>query len=95
MGDKGAHEDRYEIAESTFFIPTRAVVCRICRCRFDSSTVSPSTIPSVPTPAPARYAAAGQPSPPAPMMRTFAFLSRSCPMNKKISHQYIINARLS
>ena len=48
----------------------------IWRCRFDSSTVSNSTMPSVPTPAAARYSSAGLPSPPAPMTSTFAFFSR-------------------
>lgn len=67
---------RYEMALSTFFMPTFAVLCRIWRCRFDISTSSPSTRPMVPTPAPARYAAAGQPRPPAPTMRIEAALRR-------------------
>ena len=50
------------------------------RCRFDSSTSSNSTIPSVPTPAAARYSSAGLPSPPAPTTSTFAFFSRFCPV---------------
>ena len=41
-------------ALSVFFIPMRSVVWRIWRWRFDSSTTSSSTIPSVPTPAAAR-----------------------------------------
>src|SRR6478672_2551204 len=51
----------------------------ICRCRFDSSTTSNSTMPKVPTPAAARYISAGDPSPPAPTHSTLAFLSRFCP----------------
>ena len=46
------------------------MLCRICRCRFDSSTTSMSTMPIVPTPAAARYIAAGEPSPPAPSIST-------------------------
>ena len=41
-------------ADSVFAMPTRSVVCRICRCRFESSTMSSSMMPSVPTPAAAR-----------------------------------------
>ena len=51
--------------------PMRSVVCRIWRCRFVSSTTSASTMPSVPTPAAARYSAAGEPRPPAPISSTF------------------------
>src|SRR5690348_3514359 len=36
-------------------------------------------MPIVPTPAAARYSAAGDPSPPAPMSRTFAASSLRCP----------------
>jgi hypothetical protein len=38
-------------ALSTFGVPIRDVACRICRCRFEASTTSASTRPSVPTPA--------------------------------------------
>ena len=51
----------------------------IWRCRLDSSTVSKSTMPSVPTPAAARYISAGEPRPPAPTQSTLAFFSRFCP----------------
>ncbi|MDF3016985.1 MAG: hypothetical protein K0R44_2210 [Thermomicrobiales bacterium] len=37
-----------------FGMPTRSVVWTTWRCKFDSSTMSASTIPSVPTPAAAR-----------------------------------------
>ena len=47
-------------ADSTFRSPIRSFVWRICRCRFDRSTTSKSTIPIVPTPAAARYRAAGR-----------------------------------
>jgi len=43
-------------------------------CIFDSSTKSASTNPSVPTPAPAKYKAAGLPKPPAPIINTLAAL---------------------
>src|ERR1700712_4157286 len=36
-------------------------------------------MPSVPTPAAARYIRAGEPRPPAPTARTLAFFSRFCP----------------
>src|ERR1700710_1708810 len=51
----------------------------IWRCRFDSSTTSKAAMPSVPTPAAARYISAGDPRPPAPMTRTLAFFRRFCP----------------
>ena len=41
-------------ARSAFESPSRSVECTICRWRFESSTTSSSTIPSVPTPAAAR-----------------------------------------
>ena len=46
----------------------------IWRCRFELSTTSSSMIPSVPTPAAARYNSAGDPSPPAPTTSTRACL---------------------
>ena len=52
----------------------------IWRCRLDSSTTSKSTMPSVPTPAAARYSSAGEPRPPAPTTSTLAFFSRFCPV---------------
>jgi hypothetical protein len=71
---------RYWIALSTLYRPIVLVLCRIWRCRFDSSTVSPSTRPRVLTPAPAIYTAAGQPNPPAPTMSTEAARRRSWPV---------------
>ena len=59
-------------AESTFGTPTRSELWITWRCRLERSTVSSSTIPSVPTPAAARYSAVGEPSPPAPSSSTFA-----------------------
>ena len=41
-------------ADSAFGLPTSETPWMIWRCRFDSSTVSKSTMPSVPTPAAAR-----------------------------------------
>jgi hypothetical protein len=49
----------------------------IWRWRLLIAIVSSSTIPSFPTPEPARYSAQGQPRPPAPMMRTLP-LHRPC-----------------
>src|SRR5215218_2118513 len=66
-------------ALSAFDRPTSDCPWMIWRCRLDSSTVSNSTMPSVPTPAAARYISVGEPSPPAPTASTLAFLSRFCP----------------
>ena len=69
------------VPDSTLGLPTSAVVCRIWRCRFVTSTVSPSMSPMVPTPAAARYRAVGDPSPPAPMRSTFERSSLRCPFS--------------
>ena len=66
-------------ATSTFGSPTSRVVYRTCRCRFEASTRSKSTRPIRPTPAAARYSAAGEPSPPAPTRTTLDASSFSCP----------------
>ena len=57
-------------AESTLRSPIRSMLWRIWRCRLDSSTTSMSMMPIVPTPAAARYSAAGEPRPPAPSSST-------------------------
>ena len=49
------------------------------RCRFETSTLSKSITPIVPTPDAARYSAEGEPSPPAPITSTRAALSFSWP----------------
>ena len=67
------------MADWAFGFPTSDWPWMICRCRLDSSTTSNSTMPSVPTPAAARYSRAGLPRPPAPTTRTLAFFSRFCP----------------
>ena len=59
-------------AESTLGMPMRSLSWITWRCRFERSTSSSSTMPSVPTPAAARYRAVGEPSPPAPSRSTFA-----------------------
>ena len=66
-------------ADSAFERPMSLTPWMIWRCRLDSSTTSKSTMPSVPTPAAARYISAGLPSPPAPTTSTLAFFSRFCP----------------
>lgn len=63
--------------DKTLGWPMREVEWPTCRCRLERSTTSPSTMPMVPMPAPAMYCAAGQPRPPAPMIRTLAFRRRS------------------
>lgn len=55
-----------------------------CLCKLSIETVSWSTTPNLPTPAAARYIATGHPKPPAPMTKTEASRSRSCPV--KISN---------
>ena len=67
-------------ADSAFGRPTSDWPWMTCRCRLDSSTTSKSTMPSVPTPAAARYSSAGDPSPPAPTHSTRAFFRRFCPV---------------
>lgn len=66
-------------AERGFGIPYLNHECMICLCKFELSTVSPSIIPRVPIPAPARYNAAGDPRPPVPTIRTRVDLSLSYP----------------
>src|SRR6266700_7596483 len=66
-------------AESTLGMPMRWVEWITWRCRLERSTSSSSTMPSVPTPAAARYSAAGEPSPPAPISRTLAASSLRWP----------------
>ena len=69
-----------EAADSALGRPMSLWPWMIWRCRFDSSTVSKSTIPNVPTPAAARYMRAGEPSPPAPTQSTRAFFRRFWPV---------------
>jgi len=56
------------------------VVKRIWRARFDISTLSLSIIPILPMPSAAKYIATGDPSPPAPTIRTLDFKSFLCPI---------------
>jgi len=63
---------------TTTGVPMRSTVCRIWRWRLVRSTESASTSVISPTPAAARYIAAGDPSPPAPMMMTCASIKRCC-----------------
>src|SRR3982074_3633168 len=49
------------LAESTLRSPMRSMLCSTWRCRLDASTTSMSMMPMVPTPAAARYNAAGGP----------------------------------
>ena len=55
------------LREVVFGIPKVRVECPTCLCRLVISTTSESKRPSVPTPAPAKYRAVGQPIPPDPM----------------------------
>mmetsp|Transcript_19680 Transcript_19680/g.39148 ORF Transcript_19680/g.39148 Transcript_19680/m.39148 type:complete len:223 (-) Transcript_19680:99-767(-) len=66
-------------ADAHLLAPIEPVPWMIWRCRFDSSTVSASTMPTVPTPAAARYSSAGDPSPPAPTHSTEEPFRRRCP----------------
>jgi hypothetical protein len=67
------------VADASFDRPTSGVPCSSCRCRLLVSTTSKSTMPMRPTPAAARYIAAGEPRPPAPMQSTLDAFSRRCP----------------
>src|SRR5262249_46677065 len=60
-------------ALSTFGMPMRSSAWMICRCRLDTSTTSSSMMPSVPTPAAARYSAPGAPRAPRPGDRRARF----------------------
>lgn len=81
-----SHSRQYAARLTTFIIPMRAEECPICRCKLLASTTSPSTTPSVPTPAPARYAAAGQPRPPAPTIKTRDAFKRCWPAIWTVSY---------
>ena len=63
-----------------FRLPTVAVECRICRCKFERSTTSPSTSPMVPTPAAARYESGRRAQPTGSDEQHFALLSFSWPL---------------
>src|SRR5438270_498897 len=58
---KGLMPRTVSSADSSLRRPTSAVEWMICRCRLVKSTTSKSTIPSVPTPAAARYMSSGAP----------------------------------
>ena len=75
----GFNDTSVFFAESTLRSPTRSRLWRIWRCRLEASTSSMSTMPIVPTPAAARYSAAGEPSPPAPSSRTLEASSFAWP----------------
>jgi purine-nucleoside phosphorylase len=66
-------------ADSALGRPTSSVPCSSWRWRFEKSTVSKSTIPSLPMPAAARYIAMGDPKPPAPMHSTLVEQIFFCP----------------
>jgi len=66
-------------AEATLGRPTMSAECMIWRCRLVRSTVSWSASARVPTPAAARYIAAGDPSPPAPTISARASSSACWP----------------
>ena len=70
-------------AESHLWMPTVLSRCAIWRCRLLSSTASWSAMPSLPTPAAARYIATGLPRPPAPMTRTEELQRRDCAAHSK------------
>ena len=94
-GDMFTHLSNALFALSALYIPTLDSSWRICLCRFETSTVSWSMIPSLPvlhehlelqkrcffspTPAAPRYCRAGHPSPPAPTTATAALESLTWP----------------
>src|SRR4029077_2583142 len=66
-------------ADSTLSRPMSSWPCSSWRWRFEASTTSKSTMPTLPTPAAARYIAAGEPSPPAPRRSTLELSSLRWP----------------
>ena len=72
-------QDRVLGADAALDRPMSAWPWMIWRCRFDSSTSSNSTMPSVPTPAAARYISAGRAQAAGAHTSTLAFFSRFCP----------------
>ena len=80
QGLSALHDQKPDWALAT---PTLFSAWIICRCRLVTSTVSPSQRVMEPTPAAARYRAAGDPRPPTPTMSTLAFLSFACPSMPK------------
>ena len=79
MRTSGLRAARVRAAERTLGSPREAVVCTICRCRFERSTASWSTRTRRPTPLAARYMAIGDPRPPSPTRSTRDAHRRSCP----------------
>ena len=73
-------------ADASFDRPTSGVPWMICRCRLLKSTTSKSTMPIRPTPAAARYIAAGEPRPPAPMQSTLPAFSSPLTVHADLRH---------
>ena len=67
------------LSDYVFFIPNELFLWAICLWRLVTSIVSESKRPRVPTPAPARYKARGQPIPPEPIRATLALTIFSWP----------------
>ena len=76
-------------ADSSLRRPTSGVPCSTCRCRLLKSTTSKSTRPRRPTPAAARYSAAGEPSPPAPMQQHARRLQLALPVHAHLGHDQV------
>ena len=66
-------------AERALFIPIFAELWITCRCKFDNSTTSKSTIVKRPIPAPARYKINEDPIPPAPTTSIELLVIDFCP----------------
>ena len=66
----------------------------IWRCRLDSSTTSKSTMPSVPTPAAARYSSAGDPRPPAPTHEHLGVLQALLPGHPDVGDDQVAGVAL-
>ena len=60
-------------ALSTFENPMSSSLKITCLGRFDNSTLSPSTIPTVPIPEEIKYGRTADPKPPTPTTSTFDF----------------------
>lgn len=73
----GLKASKVFLRDDVFLIPIDEVLCPICLCKLVKSTTSESNRPILPTPAPAKYIAKGQPIPPAPIIATLFVIMMS------------------
>ncbi len=75
----GLNESKVRFKDYVLEIPTDLFRWPIWRCKLVTSTMSESNNPNVPTPAPAKYIAKGQPIPPQPIIAILEFIIFYCP----------------